>query len=142
MSTTAEKSGVLLHLAVEAILPVLPGCAEALLKKASSNGEKPIQRFGKRILERWEQWFRDQPNRRRLAALEEIPALSAGEVRQRAAVELEKLAPAAKPEDRAAAVDYLAIVPQYFDEVILPAEAPDGDCSLPETVNLEHPNTL
>ncbi|HLW64091.1 MAG TPA: hypothetical protein VKS79_02150 [Gemmataceae bacterium] len=31
MSTPAEQSGILLHLAVEAILPVVPGCAEVLL---------------------------------------------------------------------------------------------------------------
>jgi serine/threonine protein kinase len=142
MSTAAEQSGVLLQLAVEAILPAVPGCAEILLKKAGSDGEKPIQRFGRRIIERWEKWFRDQPNRRRLAALEEMAGFSADDVRQRVSVELEKLAPEAKPEDRAAAVDYLTIVPQYLDEVILPAEAPEGDCSLPETINLEHPNTL
>jgi hypothetical protein len=34
MPTSLKDSGVLLHRAVEAILPVLPGCAEVLLKNS------------------------------------------------------------------------------------------------------------
>src|SRR4029078_7551170 len=86
------KRGVLLALAAEGMVPVLGGCAGALAggPEAGVVGgmvgvavgqavEKGINFFRARIVQRWCDWFRQQPRAVREQALAELAAMPAEE---------------------------------------------------------------
>src|SRR5438067_13419011 len=124
MSEPQAKRGVLLQLAAEGIVPVLGGCAGALV--AGPEGgmagavvaqvvEKAINFFGGRIVARWNAWFRVQPVEKQVEALAELAALPPEEARQQATEILMSLAPDADAHDLSIALEYLSAIPRTLD---------------------------
>src|SRR5262249_3440290 len=132
MSAQENPPDVLLELAAEGMTSAVDGCASA------RTGEKPINRFGELIVQRWCDWLNAQPAGAREAALAELAGLSPEEARRRAAEIVARLAPDAGPEDRPLAAAYLAALPLALDRA-LPATAPNG---LPPTVTFDQPHDL
>jgi serine/threonine protein kinase len=140
----------LLRLAVEGVIPVLGGCAGALV--AGPEGglagvalgqvtEKAINFFGQRVARKWAEWFRGQPPATRAAALAELAELPPEEARRQVAAALEQLAPGASPEDREVAGDYLGAIPGSVRRTLLTDQA-SGRRTLPPTVSLDDPHAL
>jgi hypothetical protein len=111
----------LLHEAVEAIAPVIGGCAGALVGhqcgdagagRAVGGGlERAIDYFGKRIIERWlERRERQDPEERR-QALEELASMPPAEVRRETEALLTQLHLSFAAADRQVALDYLTAIP-------------------------------
>jgi serine/threonine protein kinase len=149
MPNPEVRRGFLLHLAAEGMIPVLGGCAGALAggPEVGLAGvavgqvvEKAINFFGARIVQRWCQWFRDQPPEARQAALAELAALTPEEARQEAAAALDRLAPDASPEDRSVALEYLSIIPGALDRAL--PRTPGGQRSLPPTATFDEPQLM
>jgi serine/threonine protein kinase len=149
MLSPEVRRGFLLHLAAEGMVPVLGGCAGALLGGPEGGVagvavgqvvEKAINFFGARIVQRWCRWFRDQPPEARQAALAELAALTPEEARQEAAAALDKLAPDASPEDRSVALEYLSIIPGALDRAL--PRSTGGQRSLPPTATFDEPQLL
>src|SRR4051812_9814852 len=108
MNQSEKPRGVLMTLAAEGVIPILGGCAGALAAGPEGGAigvvvgqvvEKAINFFGVRIVKRWEQWFRDQPEPARVAALAELAALTPEQARQQAGDALREHAPDADPAD-------------------------------------------
>jgi serine/threonine protein kinase len=140
----------LLQLAVEAVLPVLGGCAGVLAGDAAGGlagvlagqvAEKAINLFGLRIVERWLPWLRGLPRETRLAAVAGLAELVPEVARSEVAAALEQQAPEASPADRQAAIDYLAAIPRSVRRSLLSDRERRGRI-LPPTVTLDQPLTL
>jgi serine/threonine protein kinase len=139
-----------LYVAAEGIVPVLGGCAGALVGGPEGGVvgvavgqvvEKAINFFGHHIVQRWCAWFRTQPPEARAAALADLAALSPQEAHKEASLALELLAPDAKSEDKAVAVEYLSAIPRTLDRALLKDSA-TGARALPPTVSLEEPQLM
>src|SRR5687767_8955224 len=108
MPTPENRRGVLMSLAAEGLVPVLGGCA-GVLAGGPEGGlvgvavgqvvEKAINFFGARIVERWSDWLKGQPLEARQQALADLASLTPEEARRQASEVLERLAPAADPQD-------------------------------------------
>src|ERR1041385_1306346 len=82
----------LLHEAVEAIAPVIGGCAAALIGRECGNTavaravggglERAIDYFGKRIVEKWFDRSAEQPAEQQQRALEDLAAMPPAEIRR------------------------------------------------------------
>src|SRR5262245_8344169 len=117
MSVEVRKRAVLLELAAEGIVPVVGGCAGALVGgveggvvgvAAGQALEKVINFFGGRIIRSWGDWFRTQPAEARLQALAELATLDPEEARREVDSLLNKGAPNASLQDRSVASLYLS----------------------------------
>jgi tRNA A-37 threonylcarbamoyl transferase component Bud32 len=152
--TEQSRRHVLLALAVEGVVPVLGGCAGALAGGPDGGMvggvvglavgqavEKLINYFGARIVERWAEWFRQQPPEVQQAALVELASLPAEEARNEAEALLDRLVlEELDPADRAVALDYLSLLPGALDRA-LPRDA-GGGRSIPPTVSFDHAQLL
>jgi serine/threonine protein kinase len=150
MLPAVERRGVLVNLAAEGVIPVLGGCAGALVGGPEGGiagvavgqvVEKAINFFGARIVERWCAWFRGRPPEEQAAALAELAALSPEEARREAAEALDRLAPDARPADRSLALEYLTAIPRTLGQA-LPLEPIAGDGPLPPTASWDNPHDL
>jgi serine/threonine protein kinase len=150
MADTPPKRGLLLDLAAQGVVPVMGGCAGALLAgpegglagiAAGQMVEKAINYFGQRIVETWQAWFVAQPTETRLAALADLAALTPEEARQRAEAALNQLAPAATSADQAVALDYLSALPAALERALI-RDPHTGAATLPPSVSLERPTDL
>src|SRR5262245_52639194 len=115
MSAPVRKRGFLLTLAAEAIAPAVVGCARALAGApagaAAVLGQpapRAISFFGQHIVRGWADWLRGQPRAVQIAAVAELADLPPDRARREAAEAVDRLAPDAAPEDRAAAVEFLS----------------------------------
>src|SRR5262245_6273672 len=106
MDAPRERRGILLDLAAQGVIPVIGGCAGAMVGGPGGGlagvavgqvVEKAINLFGARIVENWAEWFKGRTPAECEAALAELAALSPGEARAEAAAALERLSPAADP---------------------------------------------
>jgi serine/threonine protein kinase len=149
MSTEPKKRNVLMYLAAEGVVPVLGGCAGALI--AGPGGgvvglvvgqavEKAINLFGKGIVEKWQAWFAAASPEERAAAVAELAALPPADARAEAQDALAELAPDAQPEDLAVALDYLTVLPGSVDRALVPE--PGGQKSIPATITFNDPQAL
>src|SRR5262249_10184667 len=111
----------LLELAVEAVLPVMAGCAGAMAGGVEGGlvggvvgqaAEKAINFFGGRIVNRWLEWLRRQPPAAQLSAIEELADVPVEVARSQVAAAIESRAPQANEADRRTAADYLAAIPR------------------------------
>jgi serine/threonine protein kinase len=138
----------LLELAVEAVVPVLGGCAGVVAGGVAGGmagvvvgqlAEKGINFFGQRIVEKWQEWLRRQPRSLQVAALTQLadvlPEVARGEV----TATLERQAPQVSAADRQAAIDYLSSIPRSVRRSLL-SDRERGTRALPPTVSLD--NTL
>jgi serine/threonine protein kinase len=103
--------------------------------------EKAIDFFGGRIVQCWCNWFRGQPTEARHAAVAELASMSPGEARLEAKAVLSRLAPEARPEDLAFALEYLSAIPGTVDRALLRDPA-TGAAALPPTVTFDEPHLL
>jgi hypothetical protein len=121
MRVVAGLGKWLLHEAVEAIAPVIGGCAGALVGhqcgdagagRAVGGGlERAIDYFGKRIIERWlDRRERQGPEEQR-RALEELASLPPAEVRRETEALLAQLHLSFADAERQVALDYLTAIP-------------------------------
>jgi serine/threonine protein kinase len=110
----------LLQLAVEAVLPVVGGCAGALAGGPEGGlagvvigqaAEKGINFFGQRIVNRWKEWLKGKPRDVQAAAVTQLAELLPEVARGEAAAALQQQAPQASPADRRLAIDYLSALP-------------------------------
>jgi serine/threonine protein kinase len=151
MPVPAEQSGVLLKLAAEGILPVLGGCAGALIGGGAEGGavgvivgqvvERAINIFGGHIIERWQDWFQSQPEAARLSALAELAALPPDVARREAEAVLKSLAPDASTDDIAMAAEYLSAMPRTVDRALL-VDTTTGQRSLSVALSWNEPQSL
>jgi hypothetical protein len=100
MSQSAHERGALLQRAAEGVAPEVKGCAAA----------GGLARFARPLVQSWLGWVCYRPAEECERAFRELALLSAGEARREAATVLDRLI-SASPEDRSAALDYLAAVP-------------------------------
>jgi hypothetical protein len=137
MSVPVHTHDFLLGLAVEALAPVVPGCAGP----ADDNyGERPAA-FRRRIVERWLGWLRLQPRDEAVRALARLAALAPEEARREAAAALDRLASDAGPGDRAVALDYLAGIPGCVHRSLV-LDPVSGSLTLPPGLAPDRPETL
>jgi serine/threonine protein kinase len=147
MNQPTDKDCVLLRMAAEGLAPAVDGCAAALAGPALAVGgtavvsvaEKAINLFGGRIVERWRDWLREQPETERLAALEELAGLMPQQAREQAEAALRELTPNADPSDRSLALEYLAAIPRTVERALV---RDHGKVSVSIVVNLEEPQAL
>src|SRR5262249_809438 len=120
MPTEPRKRNILLKLAAEGVVPVIGGCAGALIAGpvgglagivVKQTVEKAINLFGKGIVEKWRDWFARAEPEVRVAAVAELAALPPEAAREEAQMALAELAPDADPQDLAIALDYLSSLP-------------------------------
>jgi serine/threonine protein kinase len=139
-----ERRRSLLELAVEAIVPMVAGCAGALAGGAAVGlvgvaigkvAEKAINFFGQPIANRWLQWLRRQPPVAQTAALAALADVSPVDARREAEAALANLAPQASEADRRAAADYVAAIPRAVRQSLLSDRA--GDRSLLPSLSVD-----
>lgn len=140
---------VLLYLAAEGVIPVIGGCAGALAGgpvggiagvAVGKAVEKAINLFGRGIVERWREWFAQNPEGAQ-AAVAELAALPAAEAQKEArSIFLELLADAAEP-DIDLAVEFLSAIPRAVDRVLVPNPSGEGR-SVPPTVTFDDARSL
>ena len=114
----------LLHQAVEAIVPVVGGCAAALVDRGCGDAqlgravgeglERAVEYFGKRIAERWLESYETQSPHEQREALEELAAMPADEARRHAESFLADLHFSFAEQDEEAALDYLTALPELL----------------------------
>jgi serine/threonine protein kinase len=140
---------MLLELAAEGIVPILGGCAGALMRGPEGGVvgvavgqavEKVLNFFGGHIVRRWHDWFRTEPPEAREAAVAELASLGPEEARQEVELVLSRLAPDARPEDRSLALDYLSAIPLQVDRALL--RDPSGKRTMPATISFDEPSLL
>jgi serine/threonine protein kinase len=133
----------LLELAVEAVIPVLGGCAGALAGGgggglvgfvAGQIAEKAINYFGQRIVDRWLEWFRKQPAGLQAAALSELAGMAPEVARGDVSAILAEQAPQTGPADRQVAIDYLSAIPRSVRRSLLSGRERRG-AQLPPTIS-------
>src|SRR5262245_16817403 len=121
-----RRRDVLLRLAAEGMVPVIGGCARALVGGPGGvivgrSVEMAINRFGRGIVETWRGWFAKAGPEERADAVAELAALSPEAARREARELLIELAPDAAPQDLAFAVDYLSSLPHALGRALIPA---------------------
>ena len=146
----ADGRCLLLTLAIEAVIPVLGGCAGALAAEPAGGLlgvavgqaiEKAINFFGQRVVGRWLEWLRRQPAASGMAALADLAELPPEEARRQVTAALDQQVPQANSADRQAAIDYLSAIPRSLQRS-LPSDAATGGRALPPTVSWDHPLSL
>jgi serine/threonine protein kinase len=149
MPTDRKKRNVLLKLAAEGVVPVIGGCAGALIAGpvgglagivVAQSVEKAINLFGKGIVEKWREWFATATPDDRAAAVAELAALPPDAAREEALAELAELAPDADPRDLAVALDYLSSLPKSLGRALVPDQT--GRMSLPATITWDDAHSL
>jgi serine/threonine protein kinase len=144
-----KKRNVLLKLAAEGMVPVIGGCAGALIGGPVGGAagviveqsiEKAINRFGRGIVEKWRGWFAKAGPEERAEAVTELAALSPEASRQQARELLIELAPDAAPQDLSFALDYLSALPHSLNRALIFDVS--GRMSLPTTVTWEDSHSL
>jgi serine/threonine protein kinase len=128
----------LLEMAVEAVLPVLGGCAGALAGGAEGGlvgvaAEKAINFFGRLIIDKWRDWLRGLPAGLQAAALTELAETAPEVARSEVAAALAVKAPQASPADRQVAIDYLSAIPRSVRRSLLSSREKGGR-QLPPTI--------
>jgi serine/threonine protein kinase len=150
MVTVAARRGVLMNLAVEGILPVIGGCAGALVAgpEAGFAGaaagqvlEKAINFFGERIVRLWAGWFKGKKPVECQVALAELAAVPPDEARRQAVAAVEELAPDAAAVDKSRAVEYLAAIPACVQRSMVPDRV-SGGLTMPPTMKVDDPHAL
>jgi serine/threonine protein kinase/predicted lipid-binding transport protein (Tim44 family) len=140
----------LLQLAVEAVIPVLGGCAGALAGGAAGGligvvagqvAEKGINLFGQRIVNKWLEWFRGKPRGLQQAAVAQLAEVLPEVARSEVASALEQQAPQVSPADQRAAIDYLSAIPRSVRRSLLTGREKGGR-TLPPTLSLDDPFRL
>ncbi|HKI32704.1 MAG TPA: serine/threonine-protein kinase [Gemmataceae bacterium] len=127
MAEAVSSRDFLLRLAASAIAPVIGGCAGAIAgpceaaigvavgaavgKAVAFVAEKAVDYFGPPILDSWWKWLRGQSPAVKQQAVTQMAALPEADARKLATKLVEELAPTANPDDKAAAVAYLAAIP-------------------------------
>jgi serine/threonine protein kinase len=136
---------VLLQLAVEAVLPVVGGCAGVLAGGAEGGlagvvvgqaAEKGINFFGQRIVNRWKEWLKGKPRGVQAAAVTQLAELLPEVARGEAAAALQQQAPQASPADRRVAIDYLSAIPLSVHRSLL-TDRQKGGMTLAPTFSLD-----
>ncbi len=132
----------LLHAAVEAIAPVIGGCAAALIGNQSGNTrlgrvvgggvESAIDYFGKRIVEKWLGDSRTRSPEEQRQALAELASMPPAEVRRETEELLANLHLSFLAEDRQVALDYLTAIPQMLSRTLRRAAVSRKGTSLAE----------
>jgi serine/threonine protein kinase len=129
MEKAAHLGVQLLLLAAEAIAEAIPGCADLLRPRAA--GQTPptlslggpveaINHFGPLIIARWGQWLAAQDRDAQERAVQQLATLESATAQQTADREVERVRPAAPPEDKQAAARYLAAIPATSRSVLVP----------------------
>ncbi len=140
----------LLQLAVEAVIPVLGGCAGALAGGAAGGlvgvmvgqlAEKAINFFGQGIVGRWLEWLRKQPVNLQVAALTNLADITPEAARAEVMTLLAEQAPHASPEDRQVALDYLSAIPRSVRRSLLSGRN-GGKRQLPPKISVADPLSL
>jgi hypothetical protein len=140
----------LLQLAVEAVIPVLGGCAGALAGgpegglvgvAAGQAAEKAINFFGARIVNKWLEWLRGKPRATRAAVLEQLAEVLPEVARSEVRAALEQQAGQGSSADRQAASDYLSAIPGSVRRSLL-SERGRGGRTLPPAISLDDPFSL
>jgi serine/threonine protein kinase len=143
------KRGVLIQLAVQGLVPVVGGCAGVLVGGEGGGMvgvavgqavDRAVRFFGGRIVERWAEWFAQQPPEVREQALLALAATPPEEVRAQVENLLLEKIPEASPEDRELALSYLTLLPGAVDRAL--TRMPDGGRTVPPTVSYELPQLL
>ena len=141
---------LLLELAAEGVAPVVGGCAGALIAgpvgAAVGAGvgrvvEKAINFFGPRIVEKWLGWFRRQPKNVQVDAVAGLGSVPVEQARQVASEALDRLTPAASPEDKAIALGYIAAIPEVVQQSLV-LDLSRGGMTVPPSLSLESPQSL
>jgi len=139
----AQARPLLLQLAVEAVIPMLGGCAGALIAGpagglggvvAGQAVEKAINFFGPRIVEAWRGWLQKQPAGLQAAALTALAEIPPEVARIEVASSLAEQAPKASPVDRQLAIDYLSAIPRSVRRSLLTGREKGGR-QLPPTIS-------
>ncbi len=120
----------LLHEAVEAIAPVIGGCAGALVGNQMGNPEvgrvvgdgvqRAVDYFGMRIVERWLAQFLQQPPEQIEQSLCELASMPLEEIRCETQELLANLHLSFSDADRQVALDYLTAIPQVLSRSLEP----------------------
>ncbi len=140
----------LLQLAIEAVLPVIGGCAGALAGGAEGGLvgvaagqviEKGINFFGQRIVDRWRGWLRNQPAGLQAAALTDLAELAPEVARSEVLAVLAEQAPQASEADRQAVSDYLSAIPRSVRRSLLTGRERGGR-QLPPTMSADDSRSL
>jgi serine/threonine protein kinase len=135
----------LMKLAIEAVLPVLGGCAGAMAGGAEGGligvaagqvVEKAINFFGARIVEKWLGWLRKQPAGLQVAALTQLSEVLPEVARSEVTGALEQQAPQASPADRQLVIDYLSAIPRSVRRSLL-SDRERGGMTLPPRFSLD-----
>ena len=149
MPEPKNRRPVLLYLAAEGVIPVIGGCAGALVGgpvggiagvAVGKAVEKAINLFGRGIVERWREWFARNPEEAN-AAIAELAALPAPEAQKEARSILLELAADADAPDIELAVEFLSAIPRAVDRVLVP-DPVGGGRSVPPSVAFEDPRSL
>src|SRR5256886_15599849 len=149
MPTEPRKRNILLKLAAEGVVPVIGGCAGALIAGAvgglavivvAQSVEKAINLFGRGIVEKWRDWFARANPDERVAAVAELAALPPDAAREEAQEALAEFAPDVDPQDLAIALDYLSSLPHALSRALV--RDPSGRTSLPSTVTWDDAPSL
>ncbi len=144
-----------MSLAAEGMIPVLGGCAGALVGGPDAGAiggvmgvfvgqavERVINFFGIRIVDCWTNWFRQHTPEERDAALTELANLPAEEARKQASQLIDELVlEPIDAADREVAISYLSLLPLALDRA-LPRQANTGLRSLPPTISFDEPAQL
>src|SRR5262245_16190565 len=140
----------MLHWAVEAVSPVIGGCAGFIIGQvagpqvggvAGRGVRSALDCFGKRIADIWIDRFKGNSPAEQPAAVAELAALSPAEARQEIAEAVEKVAPDASPEDKALVIDYLAAIPQTVARTLV-RDHRTGRATMPAGMPLDDPRTF
>jgi hypothetical protein len=117
----------LLREAVAAIAPVLGGCAAALANQCGNSAlgravgqgvQNVLEYFGERIVEKWVDALKDEPEEQQRAALTELAAMPPAEVRQETQALLDQLDLQLIDADKQVALDYLTAIPQLLSRTL------------------------
>jgi serine/threonine protein kinase len=139
----------LLQLAVDAVAPVLGGCAGVLVgmggglagAMAGQAAEKAINFFGQRIVDAWRGWLCKQPAGLQVAALTALADLAPEAARSEVEAGLAEQAPQVSAADRQVAIDYLSAIPRSVRRSLLSGRDRGGR-QLPPTISLEDARSL
>src|SRR5262245_41976604 len=149
MPTDRKKRNILLQLAAEGVVPVIGGCAGAIIGGpvgglagvvVAQSVEKAINLFGKGIVEKWRAWFVGARPEERAEAVADLAVLPPQAAREKAREMLIELAPDAEPHDLSIALEYLSSLPRSLSRALVLDLA--GQKSLPPTVTWDDEHSL
>ena len=142
----AAPAKILLNLAVQAVSPVVGGCARALAAQSGADinmghmvgesAERAVEFFGRRIAEKWAVWLESRPRHEREKAISDLAAVPADAAREECRIELELAGLDAELSDKLVALDYLAAIPPAVRRS-LALDRRTGQFTVPATVKLD-----